>query len=69
MGKVHLAHDYLSALSHILGGTVKQTPHPDQWCVVKGGTPPLAIELLRGKDNWLKAIEDYQAGFSEPEED
>lgn len=69
MGNVQLAHDYLFALSQILGGKVRQTPDPGSWCIEKSGTPlPPAIELLRKKDQWLNAISAYQAQFGEAED-
>jgi hypothetical protein len=69
LGKVALAHDYLAALSRIVGGSVRQTPSPGQWYVVKSGTTlPPAIDLLQKKDEWLEAITTYQIRFSESDE-
>lgn len=62
IGKLEQAHEYLDALGRLAGGTVRKTPNPAQWYVVRSGvTPPGAMDVLNKTEEWLDLIAEYQA--------
>jgi len=64
VGKLDVAHDYLEKMSRLVGGSVRKTPDPAQWSVVKSGTTlPQATELFSKTDDWLALIREYQAAL------
>ncbi len=59
IGQIDLAHWYLEQLATIIGGHVKKTPNKTQWCIIKDGPLPDAIDALQEDDRWMALIADY----------
>lgn len=66
LGLLDVAHGYLAKVAALVGGSVKQTPTPDNWYVViPGGKLPDAMTLLNRRDEWLMKIVEYGQALNE----
>lgn len=60
LGLLDISHQYLEDVARVIGGSVRQTPKPEQWYVVtKNGETPKAMDILRHSEDWLRAIATF----------
>jgi hypothetical protein len=60
IGKVELAHEYLSKVAALMGMNVRQGEHAKGWRIVGNNNErPPAIDLLSRSHDWLDIIRWY----------